>query len=88
MKSLLVPLGTHIAVEVDICSRGHRLLLAPTLQMVTPSMFPVTLHLKVKVSPGQVDGGAVNCPVAIPTRNRITDSYTLYILQGIHAPVQ
>ena len=66
VKSLLVPLGTHIAVEVDICSRGHRLLLAPTLQMVTPFISPVTVHLKVKLSPGQVGGAAVNCPVTSP----------------------
>ena len=44
-----------------VCSNEHSLL-PPTLQMVIPLMFPVTVHLKVKVSPGQVGGGAVSCP--------------------------
>ena len=53
----------QIEVEVDLCNRLHSsLVLFPTLQMVIPLMFPVTVHLKVKVSPGQVGGGAVNCP--------------------------
>ena len=47
-----------------LCNREHSLL-PPTLQMVTPFMSP-TVHLKVKVSPGQVGGGAVNCPVTSP----------------------
>ena len=29
--------------------------------MGTPFLSPVTLHLKVKVSPGHVGGAAVNC---------------------------
>ena len=52
-----------------LCSSEHSLLPPPTLptiQMVTPLMSPVTVHLKVKVSPGQVGGGAVNCPVTSP----------------------
>ena len=48
-----------------VCSSEHSLL-PFTLQMVIPLMFPVTVHLKVKVSPGQVGGGAVNCPVTSP----------------------
>ena len=52
--------GPQIVEEVDMCVRGHSLL-PPTLQMVTPFLSPVTLHLKVKISPGQVGGGAVNC---------------------------
>jgi len=48
-----------------LCTSRHSLL-PPTLQMVTPLMSPVTLHLKVKVSPGQVGGGGVNCAVTSP----------------------
>ena len=44
-----------------LCNREHSLL-PPTLQMVTPFMSP-TVHLKVKVSPGQVGGAGMNCPV-------------------------
>ena len=54
-------LGPQIEEEVDLCGRGHSLFL-PTLQMVTPFMSPVTVHLKVKVLPEQVGGAAVNCP--------------------------
>ena len=64
VKSLF---GPQVVVEVDICDRVHRLLLLSTLQIVViPLMFQVTLHLKVKVSPGQVGGAAVNCPVTSP----------------------
>ena len=45
-----------------LCSSEHSLLPPPTLQMVTLLLPPVTVHLKVKVSPGQVGGGARNCP--------------------------
>ena len=45
-----------------LCSGKHSLLPPSTLQRVTPSLSPVTLHVKVKVSPGQVGGAAVNCP--------------------------
>ena len=66
-KGWLVPLGIQVLRLVPVkCDRGHRLvllLLLPfTLQTVVPVMSPVTVHLKVKVSPGQVGGGAVNCP--------------------------
>ena len=44
-----------------LCTREHSLL-PPNFQMVIPFLSPVTVHLKVKVSPGQVGGGAVNCP--------------------------
>ena len=47
-----------------LCNREHSLL-PPTLQMVTPFISPVTVHLKVKVSPGQVGGAAVSCPVTL-----------------------
>ena len=29
-------------------------------------MFPVTVHVKAKVSPGQRRGAAVNCPATLP----------------------
>ena len=45
---------------VLLCSSEHSLL-PPTLQMVIPFMSPVMVLLKVKVSPGQVGGAAVNC---------------------------
>ena len=48
-------------VPAVLCVRRHSLL-PLTLQMVIPFLSPVTVHLKVKVSPGQVGGGAVNCP--------------------------
>ena len=65
MKALL---GPQIVEEVvDICDRGHSLLLF-TLQMVIPLMFPVTVQLNVKASPGQVGGAAVNCPATLPGR--------------------
>ena len=60
-----VSLGPQMEEDVDLCTRVHSLLL-PTLQMVIPVLFPVTLHLKVKVPPGQVGGAAVNCPLASP----------------------
>ena len=50
--------------DVDVCAKVHSVTLVPnpTLQMVLPLISPVTVHLKVKVSPGQVGGAAVNCP--------------------------
>ena len=70
VKGWLVPLGMQVlAAPVVRCDRAQRLLLLllpPTLQTVVPLIAPVTVHLKVKVSPGQVGGGAVNCPVAWP----------------------
>ena len=61
VKARLPSLGPQVAVAVDICNRVQRLLLPFTLQTVVP--LPVTVHLKVKVSSGQVGGGAVSCPV-------------------------
>ena len=66
-------LGPQIEDEVVLCTRGHSLFPPPlqvvlpaTLQMVTPLMSPVTVQVKVKVSPGQVGRAAVNCPVTSP----------------------
>ena len=53
-------------VEVTLellCTRGHSLL-PFTLQVVTSVLSPLTSHLKVMVSPGQVGGAAVNWPAA------------------------
>ena len=49
-----------------LCSSVHSVLPPPTLHIVIPFMSPVTLHLKVKVSPGQMGEAAVNCPVTSP----------------------
>ena len=62
--------GPQIGEESVRCIILH-LLLSPslllfTLQIVTPLMFPVTVQLKVKVSPAQVGWAAVNCPVTAP----------------------
>lgn len=51
--------------EVDRCERMHSLL-PPTRQVVIPSMFPTTVHVKEKVSPEHVGGAAVSCPVTNP----------------------
>ena len=48
-----------------LCTRKHSLL-PFTLQMVIPFLSPVTVHLRVKVSPGQVGGGAVSCAATSP----------------------
>ena len=71
VKRWLVPLGIQVlAAPVVRCDRTHRLvlllLLQFTLQTVVPVIATPTVHLKVKVPPGQVGGGAVNCPVTPP----------------------
>ena len=57
--------GPQIEEDSDLCTKGHSLL-QPTLQMVTPLLSPVTIHLKVKILLGQVGGAAVNCPATPP----------------------
>ena len=57
-------LGLQVG-EVDPCRRVHSLV-PFTLQKVNPFLSPVTVHLKEKVSPGQVGGGAINCPATSP----------------------
>ena len=57
--------GPHVGVPGELCARRHELL-PPTLQVVCPFLSPVTVHLKVKLSPGQVGGGAVNCAATTP----------------------
>ena len=65
VKRWLVP--QVLILPVTMCGRAHRLLLLLfTLQMVIPFMSLVTVHLKVKIHPGQVGGAAVSCPVASP----------------------
>ena len=63
VKGLLDP--QKLGSSAVLCTREHSLL-PFTLQMVIPFLSPVTVHLKVKVSPGQVGGAAVNCPVTSP----------------------
>ena len=53
--------GPQIEEEVERCTRVHSLF-QPFLQMVISFMLPPTVHVKVKVPPGQVGGAAVNCP--------------------------
>ena len=60
------PPGPHVDVAPAVLGVREHSLLPPTLQMVIRFMSPVTVHLKVKVSPGQVGGAAVNCPAAPP----------------------
>ena len=66
-------LGPQIEVEFVLCIRRHSLFppslqmaFPPTLQMVNPLLSPVTLQVKVKISPGQVGGAGMNCPVTSP----------------------
>ena len=59
-------LNPQIEENEDLCARGHSLL-PSTLQMVNPFEPPVTVHRKVKGSPGHVGGAAVNCPATSPT---------------------
>ena len=65
---------------VVLCSRIHSLL-PPTLQMVSPLMSPVTVHLKVKVPPGQAGGAAVSCPVTSPGEDK--GDYPLTIMTSL-----
>ena len=55
----------QVEEDDNLCSRRHSLF-PPTLQTVIPLMSPVTVHLKVKVSSGQVGRAAVNCPATLP----------------------
>ena len=55
----------HVDTPAVLCARRHELL-PSTLQVVCPFMSPVTIHLKVEVSSGQVGGTGVNCPATSP----------------------
>ena len=67
VKRWLVPLGIQVLVAPVVrCDRAQRLVLPFTLQTVVPLMTPTTVHLKVKVSPGQVGGAAMSCPATWP----------------------
>ena len=62
VKALLNgPFGPQLEVPVDECASTHSLLPPPTLHRVIPLLSPVVLQVKVKVSPGQVGGAAMNC---------------------------
>ena len=65
------PLGPQLAVPADKCASVHTLIEPPTLQRVVPVVSPVTLQVKVKVSPGQVEGAGVNCPETSPENKHI-----------------
>ena len=57
--------GPQIEEGVVLCGRGHSL--PPfALQMVTPLMSPLTVHLKVNILSGQARGAVVNCPATSP----------------------
>ena len=65
VSGLAVNVFPQTAMDDALCNRIHKML-PPTLQIVTPFKSPVTVHLKVKVSAGQVGGAAVNCPATSP----------------------
>ena len=89
VKRWLVPIGMQVLVAPVVrCDRAHRLLLLPlpsTLQMVVPVMTPPTVHLKVKISPGQVGGGAVSCAVtsseSVKTKNKTLFTNSYFVIQ-------
>ena len=60
------PPGPHVDMEPTVLCGSKHSLLPFTLQMVTPFLFPVTVHLKVKVSPGQIGRGEMNRARASP----------------------
>ena len=76
MKASFVP---QVSSEIDLCVSEHSLIPPPTLQMVIPFISPVTVHLKVKVSPGQVGGAAVNCPATSPGEKYINSHAQLHV---------
>ena len=61
--------GPHVDTAPTVLSERIHAPIPPTLQTVYPLLSPVTVHLKVKVSPGQVGGAVVNCGVTSPERN-------------------
>ena len=73
--ALNISCAPQIEEECILCTRLHSLL-PFTLQIVIPFKSPVTVHLKVKVLPGQVGGAAVNCPVTSPVAKY---SYKLFL---------
>ena len=74
MKGLPDPQGW--GASAVLCCKVHSLL-PTTIQAVFPS--PVTLQVKMKVSPGQVGGAAVNCPATTSGWESVTISYPLRI---------
>ena len=71
--------GPQMEEDVDRCTRVHSLL-PFTLQMVNPVLSPVTVHVKVKVSPGQVGGAAMSCPATWPERGKKVNTVHQLIL--------
>ena len=78
-KAVKVAPGLQIREDFVLCIRIHSLLLF-TLQMVNPLMFPTTVHLKMKVSSGQVGGAAIICPVtsSVEKVNTVTMYSTIH----------
>ena len=73
-------LGPQLMGEERVgCTRAHSMLPLPfILQVVTPLLSPVTVQLKVKVSPRQVGRAAVSCPVTSPGEEK--GNYPLTIM--------
>ena len=76
-----VKTSSHIDTAGVLCARIHELL-PSTLQVVCPFMSPATVHLKEKVSPGQVGGGGVNCAVTSPGE-KIHKLYAVFQVQNL-----
>ena len=78
MKTLLTP--QVMAEERAPCTRAQSKL-PFILQVVNPFLSPVTVQLKVKVSPRQVRGAAVSCPATSPGEEK--GDYSLTIMTSL-----
>ena len=77
--AMKTPPGPHVDVASGVvCARIHSLL-PFTLQMVIPFLFPVTIHVRVKVSPGQVGGSGMCCPATLPVEEIHTVIIVLHL---------
>ena len=75
--------GPHHTLPDTICDKGHSKVPPTfTLQIVTPFLFPKTVHQKVKGSPGQVGEAVINCPLTSPAYvdrlNTVSTEYSIY----------
>ena len=83
------PPGPQIREVFDLCGRIHSsLVLLPTLQVVNPLMSPATLHLKVKLPPGQVGGAAVSRPTTSPGDKYSCNNTKLHYTTIVHTYTQ
>ena len=78
MKAWLTP--QVMGEERARCTRAQSKL-PFILQVVNPFLSPVTVQLKVKVSPRQVGGAAVSCPVTSPGEEK--GDYPLTIVTSL-----